>query len=462
MFAKEVYWQRRKMLRALLGDGIILFPGNEESSMNYRANTYHYRQDSSFLYFFGIDKPGFYGVCDVDNDKDTLYGNDFDIDDIIWMGEQPSVSNLAAQVAVESTGSSNDLAGVLKQALKSGRKIHLLPPYRGDHMVKLAELIGVDYEAVSKLVSQELIAAVVKLRSIKDQYEISEIEKAVDVACIMHTTAMKMAFPGNYERELAGAIEGIALSHGGPVSFPVILSMDGQTLHNHYHGNELYEGRMVVCDAGAETAMSYASDITRTFPVGGKFSTQQRDIYNIVLKANTETIKASIPGRTYREVHLMAARLIAGGLKDLGIMKGDLDEAVTAGAHALFFPHGLGHMLGLDVHDMEGLGENLVGYNESLKRAEQFGLAYLRLGRELEPGFVVTNEPGCYFIPALIDQWKGEQKHAQFINYDQVEKYREFGGVRIEDDVLITDTGSRVLGTPIPKTVEEVEATMRV
>ncbi len=462
MFAKEVYWQRRKMLRALLGDGIILFPGNEESSMNYRANTYHYRQDSSFLYFFGIDKPGFYGVCDVDNDKDTLYGNDFDIDDIIWMGEQPSVSDLAAQVAVESTGSSNDLAGVLKQALKSGRKIHLLPPYRGDHMVKLAELIGVDYEGVSKLVSQELIAAVVKLRSIKDQYEISEIEKAVDVACIMHTTAMKMAFPGNYERELAGAIEGIALSHGGPVSFPVILSMDGQTLHNHYHGNELYEGRMVVCDAGAETAMSYASDITRTFPVGGKFSTQQRDIYNIVLKANTETIKASIPGRTYREVHLMAARLIAGGLKDLGIMKGDLDEAVTAGAHALFFPHGLGHMLGLDVHDMEGLGENLVGYNESLKRAEQFGLAYLRLGRELEPGFVVTNEPGCYFIPALIDQWKGEQKHAQFINYDQVEKYREFGGVRIEDDVLITDTGSRVLGTPIPKTVEEVEQTMKV
>ena len=462
MFAKEVYWQRRKMLRALLGDGIILFPGNEESSMNYRANTYHYRQDSSFLYFFGIDKPGFYGVCDVDNDKDTLYGNDFDIDDIIWMGEQPSVSDLAAQVAVESTGSSNDLAGVLKQALKSGRKIHLLPPYRGDHMVKLAELIGVDYEGVSKLVSQELIAAVVKLRSIKDQYEISEIEKAVDVACIMHTTAMKMAFPGNYERELAGAIEGIALSHGGPVSFPVILSMDGQTLHNHYHGNELYEGRMVVCDAGAETAMSYASDITRTFPVGGKFSTQQRDIYNIVLKANTETIKASIPGRTYREVHLMAARIIAGGLKDLGIMKGDLDEAVTAGAHALFFPHGLGHMLGLDVHDMEGLGENLVGYNESLKRAEQFGLAYLRLGRELEPGFVVTNEPGCYFIPALIDQWKGEQKHAQFINYDQVEKYREFGGVRIEDDVLITDTGSRVLGTPIPKTIEEVEATMRV
>jgi len=462
MFAKEVYWQRRKMLRNLLGDGIILIPGNEESSMNYRANTYHFRQDSSFLYFFGIDKPGFYGVCDVDNDKDILYGNDFDIDDIIWMGEQPAVSDLAAGVGIESSASINDLGDILKKALKSGRKVHLLPPYRGDHMLALTKLLGVDDEGLTKLVSQQLIAAVVKLRSIKDQYEISEIEKAVDVAWIMHTTAMKMAYPGNYERELAGAIEGIALSHGGPVSFPVILSMDGQTLHNHYHGNELREGRMVVCDAGAETAMCYASDITRTFPVGGKFSTRQSDIYNIVLKANTETIKASIPGRTYREVHLMAARIIAGGLKELGLMKGDLDEAVALGAHALFFPHGLGHMLGLDVHDMEGLGENYVGYNESLKRSEQFGLAYLRLGRELEPGFVVTNEPGCYFIPALIDQWKGEQKHAQFINYDQVEKYRGFGGVRIEDDVLITESGSKVLGTPIPKTVDEVEKTMNL
>jgi len=460
MFVKEVYWQRRKMLRALVGDGIILFPGNEESGMNYRANTYHFRQDSSFLYFFGIDKPDFYGVCDVDNDRDTLYGNDFGIDDIIWMGEQPGVRELAASVGVESSAATSDLSSFLQEAMESGRKIHLLPPYRGDHTVTLSKLMGVNYEGLNRMVSRELIAAVVKLRSIKDLYEIAEMEKAVDVAGIMHTTAMKMAFPGNYERELAGAIEGIALSHGGPVSFPVILSMDGQTLHNHYHGNELTEGRMVVCDAGAETSMCYASDITRTFPVGGKFSTQQKDIYNIVLKANTETIKASKPGRTYREVHLMAAKIIAGGLKELGIMKGDLDEAVAAGAHALFFPHGLGHMLGLDVHDMEGLGENYVGYSDTLKRSDQFGLAYLRLGRELEPGFVVTNEPGCYFIPALIDQWKGEKKHKQFINYDQVESYRGFGGVRIEDDVLITESGSRILGTPIPKTVDEVEKTM--
>jgi Xaa-Pro aminopeptidase len=462
VFPKEIYWQRRKMLRTLVGDGVILFPGNEESSMNYRANYYHYRQDSSFLYFFGINRPGFYGVCDVDEQDDTMYGNDFGIDDIIWMGEQPSVKELASSVAVESTGTLQSLQEYLKQCLQKGRKLHILPPYRGDQLITLAGLTGMDVDQVNELVSQQLIDAVVKLRSVKDAHEIAEIEKSVEVAGIMHTTAMKMAYPGNYERELAGAIEGIALAHGGPVSFPVILSMDGQTLHNHYHGNELVEGRMVVCDAGAESAMCYASDITRTYPVGGRFSEQQKEIYNIVLRANTETIQASAPGRTYREVHLLAARIIAGGLKDLGIMKGDVDEAVKAGAHALFFPHGLGHMLGLDVHDMEGLGENHVGYNGDVQRSDQFGLAYLRLGRKLEPGFVVTNEPGCYFIPALIDQWKAAKKHEEFINYARVEKFRGFGGVRIEDDVLITDEGSRVLGTPIPKTVEEVEDTMRV
>jgi len=460
MFAKEVYWQRRKLLKEMVGEGIILFSGNDESSMNYKANTYHYRQDSSFLYFFGVNKPGFFGICDVDAGTDTLYGDDFTIGDIIWMGEQPSVKDLAGNIAADSSASLKNLSGVLKKAIKSGRKIHMLPPYRGDQILNLSQLLEVSSEEVSAHVSQELIGAVVKLRAVKDEYEIAEIEKAVDVAGIMHTTAMKMGFPGNFERELAGAVEGIALSHGGPVSFPVILSMNGQILHNHHHGNELEAGRMVVCDAGAESAMCYASDITRTFPVGGKFSTRQKDIYNIVLAANTETIKASIPGQSYREVHLMAAKIIATGLKDLGIMKGDMDEAVAAGAHALFFPHGLGHMLGLDVHDMEGLGENNVGYSDTITRSDQFGLAYLRMGRELEPGFVMTNEPGCYFIPALIQQWKQENKLDQFINYATVETYLDFGGVRIEDDVLITDTGSQVLGTPIPKTVEEVEQTM--
>jgi Xaa-Pro aminopeptidase len=461
MFQKEIYWQRRKQLRDQLKEGLVLFPGNGESAMNYKGNTYRYRQDSNFLYFFGINKPGFHGVCDLDAGADTLYGDDLTIDDIIWMGALPGVKELGDSIAVDRTGSIAELNETINKAIQLGRKVHILPPYRGDHFFELGSILGVPAQKVKEYISEELIRAVVRLRAVKDEYEIAEIEKAVDVAWIMHTTAMKMAFPGNFEYELSGAIEGIACSHGGHVSFPVILSMDGQILHNHSHLNELQAGRMVICDAGAETAMCYASDITRTIPVGGKFTDQQKEIYNIVLEANMKTIEASLPGKTYREIHLMAATIIASGLKDLGIMKGDVNQAVEAGAHALFFPHGLGHMMGLDVHDMEGLGEDHVGYTDTIKRSDQFGLAYLRMGRALEPGFVMTNEPGCYFIPALIDQWKAEHRFEEFIDYNKVESYRGFGGIRIEDDVLITDTGNRVLGTPIPKTVEEVEATMQ-
>ncbi len=460
MFQKEVYWQRRKRLHGLLGDGILLFQGNDESAMNYRANTYHYRQDSSFLYFFGIGQPGLSGVCDLDSGEDILYGDDLTIDDIIWMGEHPSTADLAASVGVGLTRPSADLAKDLQQAIAKGRKVHILPPYRGDNIIALAGLLGCSVGEVDKYVSEPFIRAVVELRSVKDEYEIAEIEKAVDVAHIMHTTAMKMGFPGNFERELAGAIEGIALSHGGPVSFPVILSMDGQTLHNHDHSNELVEGRMVVTDAGAETPMGYASDITRTFPVGGKFSDRQRAVYEIVLKANMEAIEHTKPGIRNLDLHLGAARTIAAGLKELGILKGNVDDIVASGAHALFFPHGLGHMMGLDVHDMEGLGENYVGYDETVQRSDQFGLAFLRLGRALKPGFVFTIEPGCYFIPALIGMWKQEGRHKEFINYSEAESYIGLGGVRIEDDVLVTDTGHKVLGTPIPKSVADVEQTM--
>jgi Xaa-Pro aminopeptidase len=277
----------------------------------------------------------------------------------------------------------------------------------------------------------------------------------------MHTTAMKMGFAGNYEREIAGAIEGIALSHGGPVSFPVILSMDGQILHNHDHSNELIEGRLVVTDAGAETSLSYSSDITRTFPVGGKFSPRQKDIYEIVLNANVNAIQSTKPGVRNLDLHLGAAKIIASGLKDLGILSGNVDDIVAAGAHALFFPHGLGHMLGLDVHDMENLGENFVGYEDGVKRSDQFGLAYLRMGRKLKTGYVFTIEPGCYFIPPLIGMWKKESKLKEFINYAKAEEFIGLGGVRIEDDILVTDSAYRVLGTPIPKTVAEVEETMR-
>jgi Xaa-Pro aminopeptidase len=460
MFQKEVYWKRRKDLHTLMDSGILLLPANDESAMNYKGNTYHYRQDSSFLYFFGINQAGLAGVLDLDSGRDILYGDDLTIDDIIWMGEHPSMKELAARVGVEQSKPFSALSEDLRQAISSGRKIHILPPYRGDQEIKLCGLLDCQLEKVRDFVSEEFIKSVVALRSIKDEFEIAEIEKAVDVAYIMHTTAMKMGFPGNFERELAGAIEGIALSHGGPVSFPVILSMDGQTLHNHDHSNELVKGRLVVTDAGAETPLSYSSDITRTFPVGGKFDERQKDIYELVLKANMEAIENTAPGVRNLDLHLGAARTIAGGLKDLGILKGDVEELVAAGAHALFFPHGLGHMLGLDVHDMENLGENYVGYGDSVKRSDQFGLAYLRMGRELEPGFVFTIEPGCYFIPSLISLWKKEGKFTDFINYSKAEEFIGLGGVRIEDDVLVTDKGYRVLGTPIPKTVHEVEETM--
>lgn len=461
MFQKEVYKNRRDRLHALTSGGILLFPGNEESAFNYKANTYHYRQDSSFLYFFGISQPGLAGVCDLDSGEDTLYGDDLTIDDIIWMGEHPTMQELAASAGLKRTASYADLSTDLKKAIAQGRKVQILPPYRGDHLVHLSALLGCSCEEVKGFISEEFIKAVVQLRSVKDDNEIAEIRKAADVAYLMHTTAMKMGFAGNFERELAGAIEGIALSHGGPVSFPIILSMDGQTLHNHDHRQELVDGRLVVADAGAETAMGYASDVTRTFPVGGKFSAKQRDIYEIVLSANTGAIANSRPGIRNLDLHLGAAKTIASGLKDLGILKGDVDEIVAAGAHALFFPHGLGHMLGLDVHDMESLGENYVGYDETIKRSEQFGLAFLRLGRELKPGFVFTIEPGCYFIPPLIKLWKKEGRHKEFINYEKAETFIGLGGVRLEDDVLITETGHEVLGMPIPKTIEEVEDTMR-
>jgi len=458
MFKKEVYIDRRNRLKKEMSSGLALIFGNTEASYNYPANTYHFRQDSDFLYFFGLDHPDFVGVVDIDNNKDYIFANDVDIEDIIWMGPQPSVKSQAALVGVENTAPYNDLADFLAVQIRAGRKVHFLPYYRGDRLVQIKQLLGLLTARVKDYVSDELVKAVIKLRSIKDKYEIAEIEKAVDIAYDMHTTAMKMAKVGVVEREIAGTMEGISLAQGGPVSFPVILTINGQTLHNHYHGNTLTEGRMMIADAGAETTMHYASDITRTTPVGGKFSQRQKEIYEVVLNANMKAIDLIKPGIEYREVHLASCKVIAEGMKALGLMKGDMDDAVKAGAHALFMPHGLGHMMGLDVHDMEGLGENIVGYDENTKRSSQFGTAYLRLGRKLQPGFVLTVEPGCYFIPELIDQWKKEGTNAEFINFDKVETYKDFGGVRIEDDVLVTETGNRVLGKPIPKTVAEVEA----
>jgi Xaa-Pro aminopeptidase len=457
MFSSEVYLRRREELRKKTGSGLALFIGNEESPVNYSANPYHFRQDSDFLYFFGIDLPGFAGVIDFDSGKVILFGNDFGMDDIIWMGPQPTVQELASLSGISDTAPLKDLEKVIQDALTKKRKIHFLPPYRGETKMTLGRLLGENPCGMKSNASVELIRAVISMRSVKEDIEILELEEAEAVAYEMHVTAMKLCRRGIGEQDIFGTVEGIAYAKGMGPSFPTILSMNGQTLHNHNHSNILKPGRMLVVDAGAESKNHYASDITRTTPVDGKFSPLQKEIYEIVLKANVESIDASNPGKSHRDVHFLACRVLASGLKELGLMKGDVDEAVEAGAHALFMPHGVGHMLGLDVHDMEGLGEDLVGYNEEVKRSDQFGTAFLRFALPYKKGHVFTIEPGCYFIPELIDMWRAENKFTEFINYDKIGNYMEIGGIRIEDNVVITDTGHKVLGKPIPKTVSEIE-----
>jgi Xaa-Pro aminopeptidase len=426
--------------------------------MNYPDNTYHFRQDSDFLYFFGIDLPGFVGLMDFDSGKDRIFGNDYDMDDIIWMGPQPTVKELALKCGISDTALMTKLMDAIKDVQLKKRKIHFLPPYRGETKMKLGALLKENPCQMKTLASVDLIKAVISMRSIKEKVEIEEIEKAEDIAYEMHVTAMRMCKQGVREQDIFGAIEGIALAKGAGTSFPIILSINGQTLHNHSHGNILTKGKMMVCDAGAETNLHYASDITRTTPVGGKFNDKQKDIYEIVLKANTEAIKATRPGMSNRDLHFMACKIITTEMKNLGLMKGDVDEAVNAGAHALFMPHGLGHLMGLDVHDMEALGENFIGYNADVKRSEQFGTAFLRFALPYKPGHVFTVEPGCYFIPELIEKWKAEGKLKEFINYSKIDAYMSIGGIRIEDNVLITEKGHKVLGKPIPKTIKEIES----
>ncbi len=456
MFKKETYIARREQLRKDVGHGIIILPGNHEAPCNYKDNTYWFRQDSTFLYFFGLQREDLVGVIDCDNGKDYLFANDYDIDDIIWTGPLPSVKELAASVGVTNSGNMN----ALRKKLSAVKDFHYIAPYRADIRADLAEWLGLNYNAVNRFASMELTLACVKQRSIKSAEEIREIEKAISTAYNMHVGAMKLAMPGRYEYELAGFMEGEAWKGNGPVSFPVIMTVHGETLHNHGHNNKLTKGRMLVMDAGAETAMNYCSDITRSVPVGGKFDARQKAIYEIVLSANMEAIRVTKPSITYKEVHQAASRKLAEGYKGLGILKGKVDDIVEAGAHSLMMPHGLGHMMGLDVHDMENYGQINVGYDKETRPSEQFGLGSLRCGRRLQPGFVITDEPGCYFIPALIDKWKAEGKCKEFINYRELEKWKDFGGIRIEDDILVTKTGCRVLGKPIPKTVKEIEETM--
>ncbi len=460
MFQKEVYVKRRADLKKLMNKGVALFLGNVDSPMNYPDNIFHFRQDSSFLYFFGIEHPGMAAIIDFESGEEFIYGNDVDIEDIIWMGVQPKLTDKAAKIGMENTAPFNKVIDKVEQVIAQGRKVHFLPPYRGESKIILGDMFGINPSRINNYRSLELVKAIIKLRSVKDKYEIAEIEKACAVGYDMHVTAMRMAVAGESEQKIAGIVESIPLQYGGHYSFPVILSQNGQTLHNHDHSGTLQEGRMVLTDCGAETLMRYASDFTRSYPVGGKFTQKQKEIYQIVLDANNAGTAASKPGVTYQQVHLLAAKVITQGLKDLGLMKGDVDAAVKAGAHAMFFPHGLGHMMGLDVHDMEDYDQIYVGYDDEVRPIDQFGTAYLRLGRKLESDFVITNEPGIYFIPSLIDKWKAEKINNDFINFDKVNQYRDFGGIRLEDDLLVTDDGCRLLGDRIPITIEEIENTV--
>jgi len=458
MFSAEVYIERRARLCEQVKTGLILFLGNRDSPMNYRDNPYPFRQDSSFLYFFGLDCPGLAAVIDIDQGSVCVFGDDPTVDDIIWTGPQPPLQEKCQQAGVYETAGHDRLAVLLRTAVEHGRKVHFLPQYRPENIMKIEQLMGMHPTVVQDHVSEELIRAVVAQRSVKTQEEIGQIEAALDISYEMQTTAMRMSRPGVYEREVAGAMEGIALSRGGHLAFATIFSVHGETLHNHYHGNRMKGGDIVVNDSGAESAFHYASDITRTIPVSGTFSQQQKEIYAIVLDAQAKAIEAVRPGVEFREIHGLACTVLLAGLKDLGLIKGDVGQAVRAGVHTLFFQCGLGHMMGLDVHDMEGLGEDYVGYTDIVKRNPEFGWRSLRLAKALEPGFVITIEPGIYFIPELIDRWKAGNKHTLYVNYDAVEKYRNFGGVRIEDDVLVTEQGCRVLGRKIPKIIDEVEA----
>jgi len=457
MFNKDIYIQRRQRLKKDIGSGIILLLGNEETGMNYKDNCYRFRQDSSFLYFTGLDKPSLALVIDIDSDKEVLIGDEASIDDIVWMGTQPSLPELASMAGIEMVKPVSNLEAIIKSVLDSKQAIHFLPAYRPENSIKLSYLLGMPLKEVKGKASVPLIKAVVAQRSVKSAEEIEEINKAVNTSNEMHLAAMRMTNEGLSESEVAGVIEGIAISAGGNISYPVIYTVNGQTLHNHASSNVMKKGQLVLCDAGAETAMHYAGDLTRTFPVDKRFTAVQKEVYEIVLGAEQAAVKALAPGKYFRDIHFLASSCLVEGLKQMGLMKGDSLEAVQQGAHTLFFPCGLGHMMGLDVHDMEDLGEEYVGYTDELKKSTAFGLKSLRLGKALEPGFVLTVEPGIYFIPELIDRWQTENKFAEFINYDKLVPFRNFGGARVEENFLVTETGYRLLGDPLIKEITEIE-----
>ena len=478
MFAKDIYIARR---RALIGKmaatapegkrGIALFVGNAEAAAQYKDNAYKFRQDSSWLYYFGLDEPWMGAVIDLDSGEETLYADDVEIDDIIWMGPQPSVASKAAAVGIDRSAPYGAMTVAVTKALATGRNIHFLPPSRYFNTMKLASLTGIDEESVGKVApigedggrhaSGELVKAVISMRLVKEPCEIEQLDDAGALGQEMHSVARDSIRIGIVEQDIVGKMEGVVLQKGWGVSFPTILTQHGETLHNHIHDKIIEPGKLMVIDAGAENNMHYASDFTRTYPTSGRFTSKQRDIYQIVCDCNELAFSLTRPGVAYRDIHIATARLMLERLKDLDLVRGDVDAMVAEGIAGLFQPHGLGHNMGLDVHDMEDLGENLVGYDPDQKRSEQLGLGSLRMARRLVPGNVITDEPGIYFIPALISKWKAEGTGKDFVNYAKLESYHDFGGIRLEDDVLVTADGARRTGpNRLPIQPDDVEDAM--
>ena len=456
MFDISTYLNRRHNLMTGFVSGIILLMGNDESPMNYADNIYRFRQDSTFLYYFALNRAGLVGIIDVDQNKHYLFGNDFTIDDIVFMGFQPTLSELAEAVGVKETGTLSKLENYLKDAVAKGRSIHFLPPYRAENKIKLWHWLGINPKETQKAASVELIKSIVAQREIKSDEELEEIEKAVDTSVDMHVTAMQMVRPGLIESDIVSKVHEIGLQAGGYLSFPVVATIHGETLHNSFHGNKLKEGDLFLLDCGAETDMGYAGDLSSTMPVSPQFSARQKEIYNIVLESHNQSTEMLKPGIPFKDIYYAASGIIVDGMKGLGLIKGDTDEIVQAGAHAMFFQCGLGHQMGLDVHDMEDLGEVYVGY-EGKAKSTQFGIKSLRLAKPLIPGMIVTVEPGIYFIPSLIDMWRAEKRFTDFINYDKLEAYKDFGGIRNEENFVITKDGYKLLGKKKPKTIEDVE-----
>lgn len=463
MFDKDIYIQRRDSLKSNIDGGVVILMGNQESARNYHHNYEHFRQDSTFLYYFGVSAENLVGVVDIDNNTETIYGNDYTIDDIIWMGDQPSVSDLAAGAGVSTTAPLNDLTTYINKAKASGRKIHFLPPYRNAIKLQLEALLDIKASELEKSCSMELVRAVVKDREIKSDVEIAELHRAFNLGYEMHTLAMRMARPGLGERQVAGAIEGVALRGGAGVSFHNIVSHHGQTLHNHSHNNDLEAGRILLVDCGAETVMNYCSDNTRSMPVTGTYTSKQRELYDILTSSFDRAISMTKAGLLNQEVQKETLRVLCNGLHSVGLIKGDATEALESGVMSLFMPHGLGHQLGMDVHDMENFGEDNVGYDAETPRSKQFGFGSLRMGKRLRPGHVLSIEPGIYFIPKLINKWKEDGINSSFVNFDLIEReYLDFGGMRVEDTVVVTNDGCINLGdNRIPYTSTQIEEYMR-